>query len=151
QLDIFVRQPRLWHLNSPHVQNDSINETLKFFVYYRCSKCESQLCPKINITVKGEPTFNHKLNIQFLNSETTLAPSTTFVDTFILEKSAILSLYPHQIYESLLIELKIKYASSIYIIPTKSMIYNMIRENRGSLFVYKIHQATIHPMRIRNN
>ncbi|KAF0988432.1 hypothetical protein HZS_2409 [Henneguya salminicola] len=28
----------------------------------------------------------------------------------------------------------------------KETIYNMIRENRGSMFIYKIHQATIHPM-----
>ncbi|KAF0990298.1 hypothetical protein HZS_7987, partial [Henneguya salminicola] len=55
----------------------------------------------------------------------------------IIYKSAILSLYPYQIYESLLIELRIKYASSVYTIATKSRIYNRIRENRGSMFVTK--------------
>ncbi|KAF0992527.1 hypothetical protein HZS_6563 [Henneguya salminicola] len=62
------------------------------------------------------------------------------MDTFVSEKSAILSLFPHQIYESLLIELRIKYVSSVYIAPTKSKIYNMIRENRISMLVNKIHQ-----------
>ncbi|KAF0986029.1 hypothetical protein HZS_860 [Henneguya salminicola] len=106
---------------------------------------------KDNITLKGEHTCNRTLNFQYLNSETTLAPPTTFVDTFVLEKTAILSLYSHQIYESLLIELRIQYASFIYIIPTKSKIYNMIRENSGSMFVNNIHQTTKPPMRTTSN
>ncbi|KAF0989721.1 LOW QUALITY PROTEIN: hypothetical protein HZS_4662 [Henneguya salminicola] len=86
-------------------------------VYYRCSNCESLLCPKTTLLSKE-------------SIQTTLAPSTNFADTL---KSAILSLYLHQIYEPLLIKLRIKCALSVYIIPTKSKIYNMIRENRGSI------------------
>ncbi|KAF0987085.1 hypothetical protein HZS_309 [Henneguya salminicola] len=64
----------------------------------RCSKCESQLCfvklikKEDNITIKEERasehtcTCNQTLNIQYLSSETKIAPSTTFSDIFVSEK-----------------------------------------------------------------
>ncbi|KAF0988738.1 hypothetical protein HZS_1009 [Henneguya salminicola] len=72
-------------------------------VYYRCSKSESQLCPaklikKDKITVKEE-----------LHRRQLLLRIHQF------QRNRLLCLYPHKIYESLLIELRIKYASSVYI------------------------------------
>ncbi|KAF0987372.1 hypothetical protein HZS_3036 [Henneguya salminicola] len=98
---------------------------------------------KLSLWNNGEHTINQTRNIQHLSSETTPVPTTTFVDTLVSKKSVIFTLYSHQIYESLLIELRINSASSVYIIPNINKIYNMIRENRGSMFVNKIHQETI--------
>ncbi|KAF0990576.1 hypothetical protein HZS_1292 [Henneguya salminicola] len=75
-----------------------------------------------DITFKGDHTCNKTLSFEYLNAETTLAPSSTVMGTFVSEKLAILSLYSHQIYESFLIELRIQYALSVYIISTKSKI-----------------------------
>ncbi|KAF0993197.1 hypothetical protein HZS_5579 [Henneguya salminicola] len=55
------------------------------------------------------------------------------------QKNCQFCLFTFVKYETLLIELRSQYASSVYIIPTRSKIYNTIRKNRGSMFVNKIH------------
>ncbi|KAF0992208.1 hypothetical protein HZS_6297 [Henneguya salminicola] len=74
--------PILLNLRNQTNFSCQFNRKYKVTVYY---KCKFHLCPvklikkEINFTMKGEHTCNQTLNIQYLNSESTLAPSTTLL------------------------------------------------------------------------
>ncbi|KAF0986984.1 hypothetical protein HZS_7178 [Henneguya salminicola] len=92
-----------------------VNKPTEACIYYRCSKfdsgCGSRLFKKRNdMTLKGKATTNAE----------------SFPNSYICEKCSRLELYPHQIYESLLLTLRQQFTDMVYDIPSKKHTYARI-------------------------
>lgn len=133
-----------------------VNKFTESTVYYPCSKfgsgCVARLIKKRNeVTLKGhhscvEDNISHQLEPPMANID-----SKEIVNSFIGEKATKLELYPHQIYENLLLCFRQQFAGTIYDIPSKKFTYSKIKEIRGAMSVNSIQAITATPMRTLEN
>ncbi|KAF0990809.1 hypothetical protein HZS_3555 [Henneguya salminicola] len=87
-----------------------VNKSTKACIYDRCSKfasgCGARLIKKgIDMTLKGSHVCTQNDSNQLETTEA-IKNAESFNNSFICEKSSRIELYPHQIYESLLLTLR---------------------------------------------
>lgn len=121
-------------------------------LYYKCSKYDSSGC-KARLIVNGERnslkgshtcSVGRIVEISSINQDIT---PVEYTNSYIAQKAMQLELFPNQIYQSLLLDMREKYGTAPYPIPKKSAVYSTIREQRSSIFYNSIQAATMPPLR----
>ncbi|KAF1740561.1 hypothetical protein MXB_4887 [Myxobolus squamalis] len=65
---------------------------------------------------------------------------------FIQKMAVKLKLYPHQIYEMMLLEANQQFASHVYKVPTKSTVLSTIRTTCDSMLLKDVYAVTMSPL-----
>ncbi|KAF0991963.1 hypothetical protein HZS_4164 [Henneguya salminicola] len=115
-----------------------VNKSTEAYIYYYCSKLASVISLLKTILINWRL---HKL----------LQAQRASPIYFICEKSSRRELYPHQIYESLLLTLRQQFTDMVYDIPSKKYTYARIKEICGSMSVNNIYAITLELMRSLQN
>ncbi|KAF0986027.1 hypothetical protein HZS_515, partial [Henneguya salminicola] len=112
--------------------------------------CPARLIVRDNkISEKRE--HNCQANRLVIQIPTTNLTPESFVDTFILEKTSQLNLYPNQIFRDLLLTMRDQFVHTPYSTPSKNQLYSAIREQRSSIGMNSIEAAMSPPLSLLPN